>query len=35
MSYYDIIDISEEIVITKTRKQKEWNICHCWCYFFK
>ena len=33
MLYYDRIDISERIDLTKNNKSKEWMICHYW--FFK
>ena len=32
MSYYDRIDVSEEIFVNETSKSKECNICHYW-YF--
>ena len=32
--YYDIIDVSEGIVVNKTSELKECDICHCW-YFLK
>ena len=35
MLEYDRIDISEGIVIDKTNKSKEWNICHYWSFLDK
>ena len=35
MLEYDRIDISGGIVIDKTNKSKEWNICHYWSFLDK
>ena len=36
MLYYDRIDVSEGIDVTKTSKTRECDICHCWYnYIFK
>ena len=35
MAYYDRIDVSEGIDISKTRESKVWHICHYWYFLDK
>ena len=35
MIYYDIIDVSEAIDVTKTSKLKECDVCHYWYFLDK
>ena len=35
MLYFDIIDISEEINVNKTRESKQCDICHYWYFLNK
>ena len=35
MLYYDRIDVPEKIDVNKTRRSKECDICHYWCFLNK